>query len=64
MKKYAKAAAGAALAGLGAAYIAADDGAFSLQEWIGIAQAAIAAGAAVWGIPNRAATPGTHDGRR
>jgi hypothetical protein len=39
-------------AGLGAAYLGLDDGNLSPQEWVGVAQSALAALGVVWGIPN------------
>ena len=52
--KYAKAIGAAVLAGLGVLYAALADNQVSAQEWAGIAQAAAAAGAVVYGIPNKA----------
>lgn len=52
--EYAKAIAGAILAGLGVLYVALSDGAVSAQEWVGVSQAALAAFAVVWGLPNAA----------
>lgn len=49
---YQKAVVGALLAGLGSAYLALNDNNVSAQEWVQIAQVSIAAGAAVYGIPN------------
>ena len=40
------------LASLGSAYLALNDNHVSAQEWVQIAQVGIAAGAAVYGIPN------------
>jgi len=53
--KYAKAIGAAVLAGLGVLYAALADNQVSAQEWAGIAQAAAAAGAVVYGIPNKVA---------
>lgn len=53
-QEYAKAISGAILAGLGVLYIALADNAVSAQEWVAVAQAAGAAFAVVWGIPNAA----------
>lgn len=50
--RYNKAWLAAATASLGSAYVALNDGAVSGQEWVGIAQAALAAGVTVAGIPN------------
>ena len=49
---YAKAIVAALLAGLGSAYLALNDNNVTAQEWVQIAQVGIAAGAAVYGIPN------------
>lgn len=51
-QEYAKAISGAVLAGLGVLYVALADGAVSAQEWVAVAQAAGAAFAVVWGLPN------------
>lgn len=53
-QEYAKAIAGAVLAGLGALYLALSDGSVSAQEWVGVAQTSLAAFAVVWGVPNAA----------
>lgn len=53
--RFAKAIGAAVLAGLGVLYVALSDNQVSAQEWAGIAQAAAAAGAVVYGIPNKAA---------
>jgi len=52
MTPYLKAVTALLLAGLGAAYMALNDGVIDAQEWVQIAQVAISAGAAVYGIPN------------
>lgn len=52
--EYAKAISGAILAGLGVLYVALADDVVSAQEWVAVAQAAGAAFAVVWGIPNAA----------
>ena len=49
---YMKAIIAALLAALGSAYLALNDNHVSAQEWVQIAQVGIAAGAAVYGIPN------------
>ena len=49
---YAKAIIAGILAGLGSAYLALNDNNIDAQEWVQIAQVTIAAGAAVYGIPN------------
>jgi hypothetical protein len=49
---YAKAIVAALLASLGSAYLALNDNNITAQEWVQIAQVGIAAGAAVYGIPN------------
>jgi len=49
---YLKAITAALLAGLGSAYLALNDNYIDAQEWVQIAQVAIASGAAVYGIPN------------
>lgn len=49
---YQKAIVAALLAGLGSAYLALNDNNISAQEWVQIAQVGLAAGAAVYGIPN------------
>jgi len=49
---YMKAIIAGLLAGLGSAYLALNDNSISAQEWVQIAQVGIAAGAAVYGIPN------------
>lgn len=51
-QEYAKAISGAVLAGLGVLYVALADGVVSAQEWVAVAQAAGAAFAVVWGLPN------------
>lgn len=51
-QEYAKAISGGILAGLGVLYVSLADGSVSAQEWVGVAQAAGAAFAVVWGIPN------------
>lgn len=56
--RYAKAIIGTAIAGLGSASVALEDGAISGQEWITVAIVTLTAAAAVFGIPN-AAGPGT-----
>lgn len=53
--KFAKAIGAAVLAGLGVLYVALSDNQVSAQEWAGVAQAAAAAGAVVYGIPNKGA---------
>ena len=53
-QEYAKAISGAILAGLGVLYVALADNVVSAQEWVAVAQAAGAAFAVVWGIPNAA----------
>lgn len=50
--EYAKAISGAVLAGLGVLYIALSDDRVTAQEGVAVAQAALAAFAVVWGIPN------------
>ena len=52
VKEYAKAVSGGILAGLGVLYVALADNVVSAQEWVAVAQAAGAAFAVVWGIPN------------
>lgn len=49
---YAKAIVALLLASLGSAYLALNDNTITAQEWVQIAQVGIAAGAAVYGIPN------------
>ena len=49
---YAKAIVATLLASLGSAYLALNDNNITAQEWVQIAQVGIAAGAAVYGIPN------------
>lgn len=49
---YMKAIIGGLLAGLGSAYLALNDNSITAQEWVQIAQVGLAAGAAVYGIPN------------
>lgn len=51
-QEYAKAIGGAVLAGLGVLYVALADNVVSPQEWVAVAQAAGAAFAVVWGVPN------------
>ena len=53
-QEQAKAISGGILSGLGVLYIALADGAVSAQEWVGVVQAALAAYAVVWGVPNAA----------
>lgn len=53
-QEYAKAIAGAVLAGLGALYLGLSDGVVTAQEWVGVAQTSLATFAGVWGIPNAA----------
>lgn len=53
-QEYAKAISGAILAGLGVLYVALADNVVSAQEWVAVAQAAGAAFAVVYGIPNAA----------
>jgi hypothetical protein len=52
--RFAKAIGAGVLAALGVLYAALADNQVSAQEWAGIAQAAAAAGAVVYGIPNKA----------
>lgn len=49
---YMKAIVAALLASLGSSYLALNDNNITAQEWVQIAQVGIAAGAAVYGIPN------------
>ncbi len=49
---YLKALAAVLAGGLAVAYVALEDGTVTAQEWVGIAQGALSAGAVVWGIPN------------
>lgn len=49
---YLKAILAGILSGLGSAYLALNDNHVSPQEWVQIAQVSLAAGAAVYGIPN------------
>jgi hypothetical protein len=58
VKPYAKAVAGAAVAGLSAYGTALADGTVTSGEWVGVALAAVAAGAAVFGVPNKPAPGG------
>lgn len=53
MSNYFKAIMAFFLAGLGSAYLALNDNSISAQEWVQIAQVAIGAGGAVWGVPNK-----------
>lgn len=50
--EYAKAIAGAVLAGLGVLYVALSDNAVTLQEWVAVVSAALTVFAGVWGVPN------------
>lgn len=49
---YLKAVVAAIAAGLGVAFLALADNTVSAQEWVAIAQAALVAGGAVYGVPN------------
>ena len=55
--KFAKAIGAVLLAGLGVLYVALNDNQVTPQEWVGVAQAAAAAGAVVYGIPNAGTRP-------
>jgi hypothetical protein len=54
--EYAKAIAGAVMAGLGVLYIALSDDRVTAQEAVAVASASLAAFATVWGVPNAAKT--------
>jgi hypothetical protein len=50
--EYAKAIAGALIAGLGVLYVAIADDVVTAQEWVGVAGTCLTAFATVWGVPN------------
>jgi hypothetical protein len=54
--EYAKAIAGAVVAGLGSLYLALDNDVVTAQEWVGIASLTLATFIGVWGVPNAAPT--------
>jgi hypothetical protein len=54
---YAKAVVGFLLAGLGAVWVALDDGQVTTQEWVGVAVAALATLGGVWAVPNAPRVP-------
>lgn len=51
--KYAKAATGAVIAGLGSLGTALADSHVTAQEWVAVALATVIAGGAVFGVPNK-----------
>jgi hypothetical protein len=59
--EYAKAIAGAVVAGLGSLYLALDNDVVTTQEWVGIASLTLATFIGVWGVPNAAPAPKVAD---